>query len=87
MNSGVSYEISEAEDVDVGTKVVIHLKADCRKFSDESKVKEIVDKYSSFVSFPIQLNGNVLNEVKVSCTQWGISRLYLKVKFEVAERV
>jgi len=63
-DGGVSYEISEAEDVDVGTKVVIHLKADCRKFSDESKVKEIVDKYSSFVSFPIQLNGTVLNEVK-----------------------
>lgn len=34
-----SYEISEAEGVDRGTKVVIHLKGDCYDYSKEETVK------------------------------------------------
>lgn len=34
-----TYEIQEAENVEAGTKIVIHLKTDSREFSDEDKVK------------------------------------------------
>ena len=34
-----TYELSEAGDVDNGTKIVIHLKDDCSTFSDEDTVK------------------------------------------------
>jgi hypothetical protein len=34
-----TYELSEAGDVDNGTKIVIHLKDDCSSFSDEDTVK------------------------------------------------
>lgn len=60
---GVSYELAEADNVEQGTKIVIHLKADCRKFSEDDVVKQIVDKHSSFVGFPVLLNNKILNAV------------------------
>lgn len=34
-----TYEIAPAEGVQYGTKIVIHLKNDCREFSDEETLK------------------------------------------------
>lgn len=34
-----TYEIDEVDNVDVGTKIVIHLKTDCREYADEERVK------------------------------------------------
>ncbi|XP_039253409.2 heat shock protein 75 kDa, mitochondrial-like [Styela clava] len=66
---GVSYEISEAEDVLPGTKIIITLKPDCRQFATDGTVKEIVQKYSNFVSFPVKLDGVQLNTVQPLWTQ------------------
>lgn len=38
-SSSGSYELSQAEGVQPGTKIVIHLKKDCWKFAIESDVK------------------------------------------------
>jgi TNF receptor-associated protein 1 len=51
------YEISEAEGVDRGTKVVIRLKKEAKEFTGSLVVKSIIQKYSNFVGFPIYLNG------------------------------
>ncbi|XP_013865550.1 heat shock protein 75 kDa, mitochondrial [Austrofundulus limnaeus] len=61
--SGV-FEIAEASGVQQGTKIVLHLKEDCKEFSSEDRVKEVVTKYSNFVSFPIFLNGRRLNTLQ-----------------------
>uniref|UniRef100_A0A673W3C8 Heat shock protein 75 kDa, mitochondrial n=1 Tax=Salmo trutta TaxID=8032 RepID=A0A673W3C8_SALTR len=61
--SGV-FEIAEASGVRPGTKIVLHLKDDCKEFSAEDRVKEVVTKYSNFVSFPIFLNGRRLNTLQ-----------------------
>ncbi|KAM3598786.1 uncharacterized protein V6R79_022574 [Siganus canaliculatus] len=61
--SGV-FEITEASGVQQGTKIVLHLKDDCKEFSTEDRVKEVVTKYSNFVSFPIFLNGRRLNTLQ-----------------------
>uniref|UniRef100_A0A669CAR6 Heat shock protein 75 kDa, mitochondrial n=1 Tax=Oreochromis niloticus TaxID=8128 RepID=A0A669CAR6_ORENI len=61
--SGV-FEIAEATGVQQGTKIVLHLKDDCKEFSSEDRVKEVVTKYSNFVSFPIFLNGRRLNTLQ-----------------------
>ena len=34
-----TYEIQEAEGVEQGTKIVIHLKPECRQFADDETVK------------------------------------------------
>ncbi|XP_016115676.1 heat shock protein 75 kDa, mitochondrial-like [Sinocyclocheilus grahami] len=62
--SGV-FEIAEASGVRQGTKIVLHFKDDCKEFSSEDRVKEVVTKYSNFVSFPIFLNGRRLNTLQV----------------------
>lgn len=58
------FEVTEALDVTPGTKIVIHLKEDCKEFANEDRVKEVVTKYSNFVSFPIHLNGRRLNTLQ-----------------------
>lgn len=58
------FEVTEALDVTPGTKIVIHLKEDCKEFANEDRVKEVVTKYSNFVSFPIYLNGRRLNTLQ-----------------------
>lgn len=61
--SGV-FEIAEASGVRPGTKITIHLKADCKDFASESRVQDVVTKYSNFVSFPLYLNGRRINTLQ-----------------------
>uniref|UniRef100_A0A8C6KFK3 TNF receptor-associated protein 1 n=1 Tax=Nothobranchius furzeri TaxID=105023 RepID=A0A8C6KFK3_NOTFU len=61
--SGV-FEIAEASGVQQGTKIVLYLKDDCKEFSSEDRVKEVVTKYSNFVNYPIFLNGRRLNTLQ-----------------------
>ena len=71
-----SYEIEEAADLRRGTKIVIELKDDCTEFSEDWKVKEILERYSAFVSFPINLTGKRVNTVQA---------LWLRSKNEIKE--
>ncbi|XP_019865558.1 heat shock protein 75 kDa, mitochondrial [Aethina tumida] len=59
-----TYEIRPSDGVSYGTKIVIHLKNDCREFSDEETVKNILNKYSNFVGSPLYLNGTKANIVE-----------------------
>ncbi|XP_014233658.1 heat shock protein 75 kDa, mitochondrial [Trichogramma pretiosum] len=59
-----SYEISSAEGVQPGTKIIIHLRTDCREFSDDKVVDGIIKKYSNFVSSPIFINGERANTIE-----------------------
>uniref|UniRef100_A0AAR2K9P0 Heat shock protein 75 kDa, mitochondrial n=1 Tax=Pygocentrus nattereri TaxID=42514 RepID=A0AAR2K9P0_PYGNA len=61
--SGI-FEIAMASGVRQGTKIVLYLKEECKEFSSEDRVKEVVTKYSNFVSFPIYLNGRRLNTLQ-----------------------
>ncbi|NXH14524.1 TRAP1 protein, partial [Bucco capensis] len=61
--SGV-FEIAEASGVRTGTKIIIHLKDDCKQFANEERVKEVVTKYSNFISFPLYLNGRRINTLQ-----------------------
>ncbi len=71
-----SYEIEEVGGQRRGCKVVIELKDDCADFAQDWKVKEILQRYSSFVSFPINLNGKRINTVQA---------LWLRGKNEIKE--
>ncbi|XP_078042429.1 TNF receptor associated protein 1 [Augochlora pura] len=59
-----TYEISAAEGVQPGTKIVIHLKVDSREFSDDVTINRIINKYSNFVGSPIFLNGKQANTIQ-----------------------
>jgi TNF receptor-associated protein 1 len=59
-----SYEIEEADGQRRGAKIVIELKDECAEFSQEWRIKEILERYSAFVSFPVNLNGKRINTVQ-----------------------
>ncbi|XP_061456145.1 heat shock protein 75 kDa, mitochondrial [Rhineura floridana] len=61
--SGI-FEISEASGVQTGTKIILHLKEDCKEFASEGRVKEVITKYSNFISFPLFLNGQRVNTMQ-----------------------
>ncbi|XP_012225826.2 heat shock protein 75 kDa, mitochondrial [Linepithema humile] len=59
-----TFEISNADGVQPGTKIVIHLKSDSREFSDENTINRIINKYSNFVGSPIFVNGQRANVIQ-----------------------
>lgn len=70
------YSISANPDAKRGASIVIHLKEGMEEFAKEARIKGILEKYSNFVSFPIQLNGERVNKVEA---------LWLKSKKDISE--
>ncbi|SDT40138.1 molecular chaperone HtpG [Actinoplanes derwentensis] len=64
-----TYTIEDAEDAPVGTTVTLYLRPKDEDdalfdYADEWKIKEIVKRYSDFISFPIRAGDEVLNSQK-----------------------
>jgi TNF receptor-associated protein 1 len=70
------YSIEEAPDAQRGVKLVLQLKEEHAEYSEESRVKHLIERYSNFVGFPILLNGERINKVEA---------LWLKNKADVTE--
>ncbi|HUT63716.1 MAG TPA: molecular chaperone HtpG [Anaerolineae bacterium] len=58
------YTISEEKNIPLGTTVIVELKDDSHEFEKTETIKEIINKYSNFVPFPILLNGEKVNTVQ-----------------------
>jgi TNF receptor-associated protein 1 len=71
------YEIEEIESAERGVKIVIHLKEEHAEFAQPARIKDLLNKYSNFVAFPILLNGERVNQIEA---------LWLKSKNEVTEQ-
>jgi len=55
-----TYEISEVEKEDVGTKIVLHLRKNTKEenydeFLEEYMIRNLVKKYSDYIRYPIQM--------------------------------
>ncbi len=61
---GGGYEVAPAADLPRGTKITLELKDEAKEFAQESTVERIIQRYSSFVPFPIELNTKRLNTVQ-----------------------
>lgn len=57
------FEVSDVEQIgfDRGTKIVMKLKPESREFAAENEVDKIIKKFSQFITYPIKLNGQVVN--------------------------
>lgn len=58
------YEISGADKVNRGTKIILTLKPAAYEFAIRHNIERIVKKYSNFVGFPIYLNEEKVNTVR-----------------------
>lgn len=70
------YEIEQAEELPRGVRIVLHLNEKSAEFTEEYKVKELITRYSNFLSFPILLDEKRINEVEA---------LWLKNKSEITD--
>ncbi len=70
------YEIEEAPGQRRGCKVVVQLSEEQEEFCKSARIREVLENYSSFVPFPILLNGERINTVEA---------LWLKNKSEISE--
>jgi len=69
------YELTPAADLPRGTKITLELKDDAKDFAREATVERIIQRYSSFVPFPIELNNKRLNTVQAI---WSRSKNEIK---------
>lgn len=58
------YDLAPAADLPRGTKITLELKDDAKDFAQANTAERIIERYSSFVPFPIELNGKRLNTVQ-----------------------
>jgi molecular chaperone HtpG len=68
-SSGDGYTLTDAERDTAGTTVTLHLKPKdeddgLKDYTDTSVLKDIVKRYSDFVSYPIRLGSDTLNSMK-----------------------
>jgi molecular chaperone HtpG len=64
-----TFTIDDAPDAPVGTTVTVHLRPEDTEdalfdYAAESKVREIVKRYSDFIAFPIKMGDETLNSMK-----------------------
>lgn len=72
---GGGYELAPAADLPRGTKITLELKDEAKEFTQESTIERIIQRYSSFVPFPIELNTKRLNTVQAI---WARSKNEIK---------
>lgn len=69
-SSGSSeYSIEPIKKSDPGTSITLYLQKDAEEFAEEWRVKEIVERYSNFVSFPISINDQRINVIQALWTR------------------
>ena len=64
-----SYTITEMPGLRRGTRIIVELKEDAREYVEKWKIESIIKRYSAFVSFPIKLDGEVVNTVQALWTR------------------
>lgn len=78
-NGADGYTIEPCDKLDVGTKIILHIKEDTEdekysEFLDEYNIKELVKKYSDYIRYPIKM------EVEHNQKKEGTENEYEKVK-------
>ncbi|WP_208599073.1 molecular chaperone HtpG [Desulfonatronum thioautotrophicum] len=68
-DGGGVYTITAASGLPRGTSIVLELKEDAAEFADPERIKRIIKQYSSFVPFPILVDGEAVNTVQALWTK------------------
>lgn len=61
------YEIEPASDLQRGTRIVLQLRD--TEYATDSRIESVIQRYSNFVQFPIELNGKAVNTVQALWTK------------------
>ena len=70
------YTIEPAGDLPRGTQVILDLKDEAKEFADKARVESVVQRYSNFVTFPIEVDASRVN---------GVQAIWARSKNDVTE--
>ena len=56
------YTIKESDRKEIGTDIILHINDDNKDFLKDTKIKELVKKYTNFLPVEIQVNGTKEND-------------------------
>ncbi|WP_435022224.1 molecular chaperone HtpG [Tundrisphaera sp. TA3] len=59
-----SFTVGDVADLPRGTEIVLHLKDDAKDYANAWKLNEVIRRYSSFVPYPIKVDGVIANSQK-----------------------
>jgi len=68
------YSVEPADGQRRGCKIVLKLKDDAKEFANASRIRGLLERYSNYVAFPVNLNGERINKIEA---------LWLKQKSDV----
>lgn len=58
-----TYQITPLANAPRGTRIEVDLRDDALEFAEKERIKQIIHKYSSFVSFPIKIENEQVNKI------------------------
>ncbi|NLO97803.1 MAG: molecular chaperone HtpG [Peptococcaceae bacterium] len=64
-----TYSLAKGDKSTYGTSITLDLKSDAHNYSQAEEIKRIIKRYSSFVPFPIKVNGEKVNTVEAIWTK------------------
>ncbi|MDH3330083.1 MAG: molecular chaperone HtpG, partial [Desulfobulbaceae bacterium] len=64
-----TYSIKPCEGLHRGTKIIINLKEDAQSYATKFAIERIIQQYSSFVPFPIKVEGKKVNTIQAIWTR------------------
>ncbi len=56
------YTIEKSDKKEIGTDIILHINDDNKEYLNETKIKDLVKKYTNFLPINIQVNGVTANE-------------------------
>jgi len=66
---GDGYSLAPGDRCERGTDIVLHLREECHEFLDDDTLKRIVVKHSEFVSWPVMVNDERVNQEQALWTK------------------
>ncbi len=68
-DGGGTYTISPCPGLHRGTKIIIELKDDAQTYGSKFTIERIIQQYSTFVPFPVKVEGKTVNTVQAIWTR------------------
>ena len=68
-DGGGSYTIRPCDGLHRGTRIIIELKDDAHEYANKFTIERIIKQYSTFVPFPVKVEGKTVNTVQAIWTR------------------
>ncbi len=91
-DGGTEYEMQDGDKAEIGTKITLCINEDCLEYANEYRVREVLEKYCSFMPYEIFISKEgaaeeyeTIDEAELKDTDTIIERIHEEAKTEERE--